>query len=461
MCRRTMTILAMLVLTVPAFSAIHLPRNRATILPVGPFVDFADGVTPEIAMTATNITCSLARRSDAGGVGANPTLVINTTLTATGGSNDLVLLAGSTTGLYGLELTAVQLATVGEYKLSLSDPDVMCPWFCDIIVDPNTVYDSLYAGAAAGTDTLPVDVTQWLGTAVTALSSSADVNGLIVSGSKVAGKALGYTAALATNIGTTNTSAATLLTRLPQTLTFTSVGGTQMPQVTMAAILGTAIPAESQAGRDAAGFGKFFDVATPVSTVAAGGVSADLVYAHGSAITEAGGAGRLAAAISTWGNVATPVATAANVNLPVDANGLLKVAVHDVSGDSNMATTSDMTTACETALDNVGVDATLTAKLNALSGTQTTLHSGIAQTATARTITLAADANDTDNYYKNERIVLVSGTGSGQSNWITRSNGTTKIARVKKKWATTPDSTTTYEIQPADSEPRKSGRFGN
>jgi len=157
--RLTLTILATLILAGPTWSAIHVPRNRAVIIPVGPLVDFADGVTPELAMTATNISCTLARRSDAGGAGVAPTLVINTTLTAAGGSNDLVLLVGSTTGLYGLELTASQISTAGTYKLSLSDPDVMAPWFTDLIVDPNVTYDSLNAG----TDYLQIDVAQWKG----------------------------------------------------------------------------------------------------------------------------------------------------------------------------------------------------------------------------------------------------------------------------------------------------------
>jgi hypothetical protein len=145
-------VMSILFLPLLAWGEIHVPRNRAVILPVGPFVDFTDGVTPELALTATNITCTLARRSDAGGAGVNPTLVINTTLTAAGGTNDLVLLAGSTTGLYGLELTAAQLATAGSYVLSLSDPDVMCPWWIQLVVDPNRVYDSL----GSGTDTLDV-----------------------------------------------------------------------------------------------------------------------------------------------------------------------------------------------------------------------------------------------------------------------------------------------------------------
>lgn len=147
----------------PAYPAMRLPRNRAVILPVGPFVDYQDGVTPETAMTVTNITCELVRRSDAGGAGANPTLVINTTLTASGGSNDMVLVAGSTVGTYGLELTAAQLTTVGHYRLTLSDPDVMCPWFTDIIVEPNNVYDS----DVSGTDVKQVDTTQILGTTLT------------------------------------------------------------------------------------------------------------------------------------------------------------------------------------------------------------------------------------------------------------------------------------------------------
>jgi hypothetical protein len=161
--RTALTILMALTLAAPAWAEIHVPRNRAVIIPVGPLVNFADGVTPVLNVTPTNVTCELVRRSDAGGAGVAPTLIINTTLTASGGTNDLVLVVGSTTGRYGLELTAAQVSTVGEHKLTLSDPDVIAPWFDTLIVDPNTVYDSL----RSGTDTLPVDMTQILGTAVT------------------------------------------------------------------------------------------------------------------------------------------------------------------------------------------------------------------------------------------------------------------------------------------------------
>lgn len=154
----------------PAAATIRLPTNRATILTVGPFVDYSDGVTPETAMTATNITVCLTKDSDAGGSGTAPTIVINTTATASGGSNDMVHLTGDTVGLYSLELTAAQLNFVGRGKLVLSDPDVMCPWWTDIIVEPNNVYDS----SVSGTDYLGIDVAQWLGTTAEALADSAD-----------------------------------------------------------------------------------------------------------------------------------------------------------------------------------------------------------------------------------------------------------------------------------------------
>jgi len=175
--RMALTILATLILASTAWSTIHVPKGRDVIIEVGPLVDFTDGVTPETAMTPTNITCVLTRRSDAGGNGGvAPTLVINTTLTASGGANDLVHLS---TGVWSLELTDVQINTAGIYSLTLSDPDVMCPWFTTLIVDPNAVYNInttlSETPEAGGSGRLAAAISTW-GDVATPVATAASVN---------------------------------------------------------------------------------------------------------------------------------------------------------------------------------------------------------------------------------------------------------------------------------------------
>lgn len=72
-------------------------------------------------------------------------------------------------------------------------------------------------------------------------------------------------------------------------------------------------------------------------------------------------------------------------------------------------------------------------------------NSGTAQAGAATTITLAAGASSTDDYYNDKLITLDGGTGDGQTRIITDYDGTTKVATVAA-WGTTPDATTTYTI---------------
>lgn len=71
---------------------------------------------------------------------------------------------------------------------------------------------------------------------------------------------------------------------------------------------------------------------------------------------------------------------------------------------------------------------------------------GTAQAGGASSITLAAGASATDDFYNGMRISATGGTGSGQSALILDYNGTTKVATVGPAWTTPPDVTTTYSI---------------
>ena len=73
---------------------------------------------------------------------------------------------------------------------------------------------------------------------------------------------------------------------------------------------------------------------------------------------------------------------------------------------------------------------------------------GTAQAGSAGSITLAAGASSTDDYYSGMVITLTGGTGDGSKGVITDYVGSTKVATVQKSTAAfTPDGTSTYSIE--------------
>lgn len=81
---------------------------------------------------------------------------------------------------------------------------------------------------------------------------------------------------------------------------------------------------------------------------------------------------------------------------------------------------------------------------------------GTAQAGAANTITLQATSSSVDNFHRYKRLVLLSGTGAGQSAVIESYVGSTKVATIRcegpntvaASWFTNPDSTTKYVILP-------------
>lgn len=74
-------------------------------------------------------------------------------------------------------------------------------------------------------------------------------------------------------------------------------------------------------------------------------------------------------------------------------------------------------------------------------------NSGTAQAGASTTITLASGASATNDYYKNDGVYILSGTGVGQFRFITGYVGATKVATVSA-WATNPDNTSVYTLIP-------------
>ncbi len=67
-------------------------------------------------------------------------------------------------------------------------------------------------------------------------------------------------------------------------------------------------------------------------------------------------------------------------------------------------------------------------------------------------LALDASASAVDDFYNNQKLVILSGTGALQSRFISGYVGSTKIATVST-WATTPDGTSVYAILPFGSIP--------
>ena len=82
-------------------------------------------------------------------------------------------------------------------------------------------------------------------------------------------------------------------------------------------------------------------------------------------------------------------------------------------------------------------------------GTLYKSDTGQAQDGTNSSVTIAATASATDDFYNVMTVYISDGVGSGQIRTITDYDGTTKIATVSEVWVTNPDNTSVYEVMPA------------
>ena len=76
------------------------------------------------------------------------------------------------------------------------------------------------------------------------------------------------------------------------------------------------------------------------------------------------------------------------------------------------------------------------------------LHEGTAQAATSNTLTLDTGASTIDNFYGHTRVVITENTGVEQERIIVSYVGSTRVATIAPPWATTPDATSVFEVEP-------------
>lgn len=181
-----------------------------------------------------------------------------------------------------------------------------------------------------------------------------------------------------------------------------------------------------------------------------------------------GGYAPIEANVTQWNgtNVATPDTAGYPVVTIKDGTGQGELNLTSGRTDANLthiAGSAVSTTAAQLGVNVVQVSGDGTAADNlesAYDGTgykdpdnEFVAHSGTAQAGAASTITLAAGAVATDDYYNNSIVFITGGTGAGQSRFINDYVGATKVITVNGNWVTSPDNTSTYIIIPHGSIP--------
>lgn len=196
---------------------------------IGPFVDDTDFKTPETGLTIANTDVKLMAN---GGSSANKN---------SGGGTHRV------NGMYAVTFDATDSATVGELQVSVVVSGAL-PVFTTFWVLEEAVYDALFAASAPG----------YLQPATAGRQLVVDAAGLADANMVKMGPSGSGTAQTARNIG-----ASVLLSAGTGTgqLDFTS----GVVKANLAQILGTALTETS--GQIAAAFKKFFNIATPASTM--------------------------------------------------------------------------------------------------------------------------------------------------------------------------------------------------
>lgn len=164
-----------------------------------------------------------------------------------------------------------------------------------------------------------------------------------------------------------------------------------------------------------------------------------------------GGAG-LAARISL-----DAAAHAATTNAPVEIAASMGMYYLDLTA----AETNAQTLAIKVTSSTAGAVATPVVIYTVRQPPATAIRHSIAQAGAAGTITLDASASANNDFYNEQNIIIIAGTGAGQSRVITDYVGATKVANVNRNWSTNPSSDSEYLIlsgadiwdQPQGAEP--------
>ena len=391
----------------------YLKQNTATVITVGPFYDKTDGITPEVALTATNEKITFIV-DNAG----TPTLAVDANATASGGSNDFVHVTNDDGGYYTLELAAANVNYLGGALLSITYATDHCPVFHEFTILPANIYDSMIAG----TDLFDINIAQYLGTAVPTADTAGYPKVTVKSGS-----------------GTGEISL--------------SSGGVSLSG-TGTADIADAVWDEATSGHVAAGsFGARLAIIRS-NTAQAGDATHITLDASASAVDDfynnqalwivAGtgvGQGRIVEDYVGSTKVATVATWATN---PSSDSVFVLAPFGSIPGASAPTAGEVADAVWDEALAGHTTEATYGALMQALQ-----LHVGTAQAGGASSITFdATGSSSTTDFYKYQMVTIRSGTGAGQTRQITAYNGTTKVATVNLAWATAPSTDSEYIVHP-------------
>lgn len=128
-----------------------LKQSTATDVELGPFVDSADGITPETALTISQADCQLIKN---GGAAAQ--------------KNDATSATHLAGGHYKVPLNATDTGTLGRLRLYVNESGAVPIWR-DFMVVPANVFDSYFS-----TDRLQVHVDEMTAGIITAAVIAAD-----------------------------------------------------------------------------------------------------------------------------------------------------------------------------------------------------------------------------------------------------------------------------------------------
>ncbi len=145
-----------------------LKTNTATRIAVGPLVDPTDGKTAETGLTVTDLSVQLYQIKNDG----NAVVRTQFAPTASGGDNDMALVASSTDGMYDLELTAAQLNWLGNGRISFYDVDGFLVHWIDIQVVSASHFDWIFGS------TIPDVISGGVGTGPTPKTYTITVDGV-------------------------------------------------------------------------------------------------------------------------------------------------------------------------------------------------------------------------------------------------------------------------------------------
>jgi hypothetical protein len=390
----------------------YLKQNSAVRLTVGPFLDKTDGITPEVALTATNE--KLTFMVDTADV---PTIVIDANATGSGGNNDFVHVTGDDAGFYDLELTAAQTNYVGRAMLSINYVTDHCPVFHEFTILPANVYDSLM-----GTDLLQVDNAQWLGQTIAAVDTNGYPKVTVKSGA---------------GAGEISTSS----------------GGVSLTTSGVNAVADQ-VWDEAASGHVAAGsFGARLAIIRSATAAAGAGTtitldgSASAVddFYNNQAIFIVSGTGVGQGRIISDYVGSTKVATVSTWATNPSSDSVFVIVPFGSIPGASAPTAAEV---ADAVWDELLAGHTTEASYGALMQSGQ-LHVGTAQAGAASSITFdATGSSATNDLYNYQYVTIRSGTGAGQTRQITDYNGTTKVATTNLAWTTTPSTDSEYIVHP-------------